>query len=383
MKTPVAIVRCPSYDSAALDRAVAEATELAGLPEVRGKSILLKPNILMASLPEKAISTRGEVLAAFARLLRSRGAARIMAGESPGIHSSASAAQKSGIAAACEASGVEWIDFADSEEFDCPRGKRVKRFSLASALKEADILVSLPKLKTHRLMHYTGAIKNLFGLVPGLSKSAFHLRFPASDDFGSMLVDLALVARPAFCLMDAVVAMEGEGPANGRPVSTGLLLASRDPLALDWIAATLIGYDPFELPYLADAASRGEWISGPGDIEVRGLAVAEAKPARFELVPPSADRKFVTDHLPAPIRRLVRDSMIARPFFDDRKCARCGACVKICPPGALRFVPDARASSAGRGYSQRVRIDYRKCIRCYCCHEVCPEDAIRLVKRPF
>jgi uncharacterized protein (DUF362 family)/Pyruvate/2-oxoacid:ferredoxin oxidoreductase delta subunit len=378
MKTPVAIVRCPSYDPALLDRAVAEAVDLALLPDVRGRSVLLKPNILMAALPEKSISTRGELLAAFARLLKSRGAARIVAGESPGWQSSGLAARKSGIAAACEASGVEWIDFVESEEFECPEGKRVKRFTLASALREADILVSLPKLKTHRLMHYTGAIKNLFGLVPGLAKSAFHLRFPESEDFGSMLVDLALVAKSAFCLMDAVVSMEGEGPANGRPVETGLLLASRDPLALDWIAASLIGYDPFELPYLVDAASRGEWVSGPGDIEVKVLSLAEARPARFELVPPSADTRFVSDRLPGPIRRVVRDAMIARPFFDHAKCVRCGGCVSICPPKALSFVPDAKAPSG-----KRVRIDYEKCIRCYCCHEVCPEDAIRLLKRPL
>jgi uncharacterized protein (DUF362 family) len=285
MKTPVAVVRCPSYDAALLDRALAEAIELAPLPDVKGASVLLKPNILSAASPELAISTRGEVLAAFARLLKSRGAARIMAGESPAWQPHESAARKCGIGAACDAEGVEWLDFAESSEFESPMGRRVKRFTLATALRQADILVSLPKLKTHGLMRYTGAIKNLFGLVPGLGKSAFHLRFPAAEDFGAMIVDLALAAKPAYSLMDAVVSMEGEGPQNGRPAQTGLILGSRDPVALDWIAASIIGYEPRELAYLVDACSRGAWISGPEDIEVRGLGVEEARPASFELVP--------------------------------------------------------------------------------------------------
>jgi uncharacterized protein (DUF362 family)/Pyruvate/2-oxoacid:ferredoxin oxidoreductase delta subunit len=378
MKTPVAIVRCPSYESAALDRAVAEATELAGLPDVRGKRVLLKPNILSAALPEAAIATRGELLASFARLLKSRGAAKILAGESPGWQSPELAARKSGIRAACDSEGVQWLDFSEGAEFECPEGKRVRRFTFAAALKEADVLVSLPKLKTHRLMRYTGAIKNLFGLVPGLNKSGFHLRFPLPEDFGAMLVDLALAAKPAFCLMDAVVSMEGEGPANGRPVETGLILASRDVLALDWIASSIVGYDPLQLPYLVDAASRGAWISGPEEIEIRGLSIAEARPASFELVPLRTGDKFVTDRLPAPLRRLVRNATVARPFFDHAKCVRCGGCVKICPPKALTFAPDARAASG-----KRVRVDYDSCIRCYCCHEVCPEDAISLRKRPL
>jgi uncharacterized protein (DUF362 family)/ferredoxin len=382
MKTPVAIVRCPTYDPAVLDRAVAEAADLADMPDVRGRAVLLKPNILSASPPEKAISTRGELLASFARLLKSRGASRIMAGESPAFQSPSSAARRSGIAAACEAEGVEWLDFSAGAEYECPEGRRVKRFAFASALREADVLVSLPKLKTHRLMRYTGAIKNLFGLVPGLGKSGFHLRFPGVADFGAMLVDIALASKPAFCLMDAVVSMEGDGPANGRPVDTGLVLASRDPVALDWIAASVIGYDPFELPYLVDAASRGAWISGPDDIEVRGLAIADARPASFELLPPYSNARFITELLPAPLRAFVRNATVARPFFDEAKCVRCGDCVKICPPKALELAP-AGGAGGDRGRARRVRVDYDKCIRCYCCHEVCPKDAISLRKRPF
>jgi uncharacterized protein (DUF362 family)/ferredoxin len=378
MKTPVALVRCASYDAAVLDRAIAQAVDFAPMPDVKGARVLLKPNILSASTPDQAIATRGELIAAFARLLKSKGAASVVAGESPAWQSSEAAAKKSGIKAACEAEGVEWLDFSDGMEFESPMGKRVKRFTFAAALKQADLLVSLPKLKTHRLMRYTGAIKNLFGLVPGLGKSAFHMRFPESENFGMMLVDLALAARPAYSLMDAVVSMEGEGPANGRPVQTGLILASRDPVALDWTAASVIGYDPSDLPYLVDACSRGAWISGPDDIDLKGLSLDEARPASFVLIPAHTGDAFFTDRLPLPIRRLARNAAVARPFFDHSKCIRCGGCVKICPAKALDFVSDAHAESG-----KRIRIDYEKCIRCYCCHEVCPADAIRIMKRVF
>jgi uncharacterized protein (DUF362 family)/Pyruvate/2-oxoacid:ferredoxin oxidoreductase delta subunit len=376
MKTPVAVVRCPSYEREALDRSIAEAVELAPLPDVAGARVLLKPNILSAVAPDQAVATRGEVLAAFARLLKSKGAAHVMAGESPGWQSHEAAARKSGIRAACDAEGVEWLDFSEGKEFESPKGRRVMRFTFAKALGQADLLFSLPKLKTHRLMRYTGAIKNLFGLVPGLGKSAFHLRFPDPVDFGAMLVDLAIAAKPAYCLMDAVVSMEGEGPANGRPVETGLILASRDPAALDWTAASVIGYDPREIAYLVDACSRGEWVSGPEDIDLRGLSLDEARPASFELIALKAGDKFFTERLPSPIRRLVRNATVARPFFDRAKCALCGGCVKICPPKALEFVP-APGSAGGK----RVKVDYDKCIRCYCCHEVCPADAIRLARK--
>jgi uncharacterized protein (DUF362 family)/Pyruvate/2-oxoacid:ferredoxin oxidoreductase delta subunit len=378
MKTPVALVRCLSYDERALDRALAEAVELAPLPDVKGARVLLKPNILNAATPELAISTRGELLASFARLLKSKGAGRVTAGESPAWQSHEAAARKSGIMAACEAEGVEWLDFTKGAEYECPEGKRVKRFTLAAALGEADVLVSLPKLKTHRLMRYTGAIKNLFGLVPGLGKSAFHMRFPSAEDFGYMLVDLAVTAKPAYCLMDAVVSMEGEGPANGRPVDTGLILASRDPAALDWIGASVLGYDPRELPYLVDACSRGLWVSGPEDIELKGLRIDEARPASFEILPLNGAHKFFTENIPGPLRRLARNAAVARPFFDHGKCIRCGGCVNICPAKALAFVPDGRAKSG-----KRISVDYGKCIRCYCCHEVCPADAIRVAKRIF
>jgi uncharacterized protein (DUF362 family)/Pyruvate/2-oxoacid:ferredoxin oxidoreductase delta subunit len=401
MKSSVSIVRCASYEAALLERALNEAAEKAGGLEVRGASVLVKPNLLNANGYERAVTTHPALVAATVRWLKRGGAARVLVGDSPGWQAQDFVGKKSGIREAAEESGAEWADFSQGREVDNPEGRLVKSFSLAAPLSEVDLLVSLPKLKTHELMYYSGAIKNLFGLVPGLEKSAFHLRFPRREDFAAMLADLALAAAPDFSIMDAVVAMEGPGPNNGRPKSLGLLLASKDPLAMDWAAAGLIGYEPEKVPYLAElmarapgglrgdeGETRARWISSAEDISIAGLSLAEARPASFELIPLVKETDFFRKRLPPWLHRFVKDFLVPRPVFDHGKCVRCGGCVNICPAKALSLKAhggpggDNRGGASHGGSSRpRIEIDYRACLRCYCCHEVCPENAIRLVKR--
>jgi len=376
MRPIVSLVWADSYSAAELDRAVAEAIELAGGFDCKDASVLVKPNMLNASSPDRAVTTHPELLRAFLRALRRLGAGRILVGDSPGWQTQESVGLRSGLKGAAGSAGAEWADFAEGKEVDNPEGSLVKRFHLAAALGEVDLLVTLPKLKTHQLMYYTGAIKNLFGLVPGIQKSAFHLRFPGKLDFAAMLADLALAAKPDFALMDAVDAMEGPGPNSGRPRHLGLVLASSDALALDFTAADLIGYAPTSIPYLAALSGRGGFVASPSEITVTGLDLEKVRPDAFELIPVVGETDFFKRHLPKALHIVVRDFMVAKPRFDHRACVRCGGCVKICPASALE-IRDHR--QGGR----RLEIDHTKCIRCYCCHEVCPENAIRLVKAPW
>jgi ferredoxin len=194
-----------------------------------------------------------------------------------------------------------------------------------------------------------------------------------------MILDLCLALEPAFALMDAVVAMEGPGPGNGRPRHPGLVLASRDPVALDVAGAALIGYDPRAVSYLRDAGERGlvempaskgtplpSWVGVP-------FALARAK--RFELVERPKDTDFFVPRFPRFLHDAIRDFVARKPRFSAKRCIACGGCARICPAGALVM-----------GASREVRrvpvIDDAKCVRCYCCHEICPEDAIAL-KRSF
>ncbi len=368
---PVSLVRCASYDPDTLKAAAARAFDLAGGPEVSGRTVLLKPNLLNASPPDRAVTTHPEVLRAAIRLFRDLGAARVLVGESPGWQSTAMVAARTGARAVVDEEGAEWADFNESVVLELPRGRVVKRFEVARAAAEADILVSLPKLKTHKLLYFTGAAKNLFGIVPGLGKSRYHLRFPERREFGAMITDLVLAAKPAFALMDAVVGMEGPGPGNGTPRPLGWLLASRDCLALDWTASGLIGYEPGDIPYLADARDRG--ILAPGDIEVRDLDPDRERVQDYKRIRVPHDTDFFRARLPAPVHRIARNLAVERPAFSDRRCIACAGCVKICPAGALSF----------RAGKKAPVIDYSACIRCYCCHEICPADAIKLVRRPW
>lgn len=368
----VCLLRCEDYSPATLDSTLTQAAELAGFPDIQGKTILVKPNAMRGAAPEKAITTNPAFLAAVLRLLRKRGPARILVGDSPGWQRGSVAARPAGLLAAAQDGGAEWVEMDSGAVRAAPQGRLVKEFVLASALRDCDLLVNVPKLKTHRLMNYTGAIKNLFGLIPGLGKSAMHLRFPDAGDFGTMLVDLAGCLPPTFSFMDSIVAMEGEGPGNGQPRHTGFALASPDPAAMDWVAARCIGYDPEKIPYLADAFGRA-WDSGR-EPSVGPLSVDDVRIGDFALLPyRSADHqtRFFLNRAPGPVRKLADKLLVSRPVFDAGTCIGCASCVKICPAQAIALGKDRR----GRPL---VKIDDSACITCYCCHEVCPAGAISI-----
>lgn len=368
---PVALRDCRSYAQSDVDRALASACADAGFPDPTGATVLLKPNLLRAAAPELAVTTHPAVVRAAVRYLRSRGAARVLVGDSPGWQPEALAGAKSGVMAAAREEGAEWADFSESVALENPGGLLVRRFSVARPVAEADMVVSLPKLKTHSLMYFTGAAKNLFGVVPGIQKSAFHMRFPDRADFAAMICDLVMALKPAFSVMDAVVGMEGPGPNNGRPVDIGLILASRDAFALDWIASGLVGYRPGDIPYLALAAADPRYGFCGEDVSTVGEDPARRAPARFERVHILKESDIFRRYLPSWAYALFKNAMVQRPFFSERACVRCAACVKICPADALAFAEGRIAP----------RVDYAKCIRCYCCHEVCPADAIALKRR--
>ncbi|MCX7028167.1 MAG: DUF362 domain-containing protein [Spirochaetes bacterium] len=367
----VALLSCPDYGRERLDGLIREAAEAAGFPEIGGKRILVKPNILKAAVPEKAVCTHPEFLGAVLRFLKSKGAARIVAGDSPAWQGGRAAAKTSGLFDAASSEGVEWVELSTGEARQSPGAHLVRGFALAAALDDCDLVVNLPKLKTHRLMKYTGAIKNLFGLVPSLGKSGFHLRFPDSADFGTMLVDLAASVPHCFTFMDGIVAMEGEGPGDGDPYALGIILASSDLAALDWTAASCIGYDPCRIPYLVDALQRTGRDPEKPSIEVGPRSVAELAAVDFRLLPYEMKGQADIRAIPSFARSFLKKILADRPIFDPRRCESCSACVKVCPAKALELRKEN---------SNRILIDDEACIGCFCCHEVCPAHAIRIGK---
>jgi uncharacterized protein (DUF362 family)/Pyruvate/2-oxoacid:ferredoxin oxidoreductase delta subunit len=367
MNKIVALERCDSYDSSKILDILLPMIEQTGFPEVQHKTVLLKPNILSGSAPSKAVTTHPEFLRAVIQLLKKKDAGEIWVGDSCAVGSSLQAAKKTGIAQVCREEQVDFVEFTETTLLKVPEGKFHKQFYPSKIALEADVIISLPKMKTNAMMYFTGAMKNLFGVFPGLAKAQFHFRLPEKDRFAAMIVDLNLALKPHYAIMDGIVAMEGAGPGNGDPYNSGLILASENLLALDICASNIMGYDGANLPIHKDALSRGIWLNQANEIENKGIEAPVLKD--FKRIHVLKDTGMIRNILPKAVYRILTNLMVPKPHFIHKKCILCGKCVKICPPDALVI--------QGKN-KKKVRIDYAKCIRCYCCDEVCPEKAIRI-----
>jgi len=344
---------------------------LAGGLDVAGKTVLLTPNILFDPPPETATCTHPAFLEAAIKLVREMGAKRILAGDSPGIQGPGFSAKVSGLGEVIRKNDAEWVDFtAGKADVFCPEGKVAKKFTMTRIVEEADIIISIPKLKTHQLMYFTGAMKNIFGLIPSVAKSTYHVRFSSRKAFASMITDLNLAVKPAYAFMDAVIGMEGPGPSAGNPTQVGLVLASSNILAIDIAASAVIGYPPLEIPINKDALARGVWLSSLGEVEYPGLSPADVGVPSYKKIPIKRSASQLFDFLlPRPLRKL-RDSFEPVPLINQDVCVRCGDCLRICASKVI--------SSYGEGKERQMIINKNGCIRCFCCHEICPVKAIEI-----
>ena len=367
MNKKVGIERCGKYDRDEIYRALKTAAEAAGHPDVAGKNVLLKPNILMDAVPEKAITTHPVFLEAVIRLVTEWGASRILVGDSPGLQGPNFTARLSGLREIALKNNAEWVDFSKNKtEMEIPDGKICRHFTLTKAVNDADVIISLPKLKTHQFMLFSGTIKNNFGLIPSVAKSTFHVKYASQEAFASMLVDLNLLVKPAYAFMDAVIGMEGPGPSGGSPRQTGLVLASSNILALDIAACSIMGYPAEKIPTNKDAMDRQFWLKDFSEVEYPLLKPEEVRIGDFKKVPFRKPRRRIIDILTFKFLRSAKENL--QPRINHKLCVRCGDCAKICASGALYF--------SGQGNSKQIELDSNKCICCYCCHEICPEKAI-------
>ena len=373
---PVSIARCPDYAQVE-DILEACLEPLGGIGRYvsPGQRVLLKPNLLSAAEPEAAITTHPSVVRAVARLVKRAGGRPIVA-DSPGVDVPSTEGglrrlyRTSGLLALAEAGEYELSYDATPVSVANPDGKVVKRLDVFRPAVEADVVIALPKLKTHALTKLSGATKILFGAVPGMGKPGYHAAFHDPSLFGELLLDIIAAVRPALFIMDGVLGMEGDGPGrHGRPRELGLLLASPDAVALDLAVCRLIGLDPARVPPLRAARDRGLWNGHVQPTLVGGETLDEFLIPKFRL--PRGDRDGLAEArsmLPAPdvFRRMVVDLFAATPVPIEARCTGCGTCVKACPVGAISLE------------GKLAVVDKQTCIRCYCCHEMCPHAAIDL-----
>ncbi len=371
----VAILKCEDYILKDVKDAVTRALNLiGGINELKkfGRKVLLKPNILAGKDPEFAVTTHPVVFEATVELFIENDF-EVYAGESPPLEPLNIAAKKAGLLDVAGKYNIPFLEFKNPIKVSNPEGKLIKSFNISEEIEKVDFIVSLPKLKTHVQMYYTGAMKNLFGCITGLQKPQFHMRFPEREDFADMIVDLNLLLKPRLGIMDGIIAMEGRGPQSGRPKKLGIIGASFDLLALDIVCAELIGYNPLDIPILKKALERKKFfVSSISDIEVCGDKIEKIEFERVKIV---SSIHFLESKVPDFIKHFISNITVPRPHFNHKKCIRCGKCISICPAEALKF-KQTKAKKI-------VKIDYSKCIKCYCCDEICPVDAIKLKIRPF
>ncbi len=363
LRVPVALVRCESYDPESVQRSVERAFSLLGEAEnllPRQGTCLVKPNLLSPSKPELAITTNPEVVKAVVAEVR-KVAEHVVVGDSPGRGDTLGAAEESGVASVCRNLGVDVVPFDEGQKVRLPEGRLCKEFFLALPVVRAQAIVNVAKMKTHGFMGYTGAVKNLFGCITGTRKAKYHLRYQGKHEFGVMLLDLLSAVRPAVSVLDAVVAMDGDGPSHGRPRPFGAILASADPVAVDSVALRLAGVDPTVVPYLKAAADYGVGAVAPEDVEVVGDPPESFTIKDFRMPGGERHRSLLR------FGGAVKKSITARPVVNISKCTGCAECQKSCPPHVI--------SMSGK----KAVIDHNRCIRCYCCHEMCPSGAIDLM----
>ena len=391
----VSLVRCETYDPDLVETRLRDAlSSLGGMASfVRpGQRVLLKPNLVRAMAPETAATTHPSVVAATARLVREAGGTPVIV-ESPGGPYSPAVLRRlyrrTEMDRAAEVGGAELNYDVGTAQVPLADGTVLHRLDVVKPLLEADVVINLAKLKTHNLTTLTLAVKNLFGLVPGVLKIGYHGKLQNKERFVEGLVDILVYVKPALNIIDAVVAMEGDGPSGGDPRSVGALIAAPDAFAADVVASALVGLSPLEVATTEAGRRRGLTTGRIEDLHLSGDPLAELRvtdfrrgtaadvdpgllPHRLLALLAGSQEGGESEGSPSLSRALVNwfgRQMVPFPRA-GAGCIGCGFCVKHCPVEAIRLVDGL------------AKMDRGKCIRCYCCHELCPELAVEL-RRPL
>jgi uncharacterized protein (DUF362 family)/NAD-dependent dihydropyrimidine dehydrogenase PreA subunit len=338
--------------------AVARAFELFPL-ELRGKSVLIKPNVLRASEAREGIVTHPAVLRAVVEQVETMGPAAIVVGDNPGLFdygANEASFEKTGLMAAAKGYyqniGNDSLQVNFNPEF-------MSKVSLSRIVLEADVIISLPKFKTHGLTVITGAMKNSYGFLPGAQKAKLHQAAGSPARFHEVVAEVFRLRVPDFFLVDAVVGMEGNGPASPDLREVGLILASDNAVALDAVIATMMGCEPGLLRFLQKAREMGL-----GDYDVNHIEIiGELKKLPDFKLPPLGGEAILQNEA---VQSLICQKALLRPQADPELCSGCGTCIDQCPVSALSMQGDLPQADADT------------CITCFCCQEICPEKAITL-----
>ncbi|RJR19627.1 MAG: DUF362 domain-containing protein [Nitrospiraceae bacterium] len=347
------IVRKSEYTYPTLKQSTFEMMDSLGGRQIQKNSrVIIKPNLLAPALPDRAIVTHPLIVKAVTEYVLDRGATPQIS-DSSAVGSFDKVLKESGVKEALSGLKVEFKEFRESSIVDV--GEPFKKVEIASDALNADVLINLPKLKTHMQMVLTLGIKNLFGCIVGMKKPEWHFRTGVNREmFAQLLVKIYRAVNPSITLIDGILAMEGQGPGKrGEPRHLGVLMGSRNAAALDMTVCRMFGISPDTVLTNRFAVEQG---LAADDIIVNGelpritdFKLPEITPLVFG---------------PEKFHGVLRRHLVQRPECDDSLCKLCGECWKYCPAMAITRT------------GKNISFDYDKCIRCYCCIEVCPHGAL-------
>lgn len=329
--------------------------------------VLVKPNLVSRHPPQMAINTHPMVVKAVVELVKEAGGLPII-GESPGAWDVTKVAEGTGIADIIRQTNVKLENFEESVEVDNIEGSIFKKIEIAKTALDADVIISVPKLKTHVHMGMTLSVKNMFGCVIGGKKAQWHFKAGTNKEyFARMLVELYRLVKPKLAIVDGIIGMEGEGPGRkGSPRKLGFVIAGTDCVAVDSVISYIVGAKPEDVYTNKVAYEMGVGEINLDRIEIVGTDIGAVRISDFKFAP-------VMDNLePGPqfLHRFLKDWLTPKPIIDIDKCKLCSVCINSCPSNIMRLE------------DTKISIDYGKCIRCFCCHELCPEGAVN-IKEPI
>ena len=366
----VSIVKASQYDKTIVSKALEETFKnLGGVEKFikPGMKVALKANLLMKKRPEEAATTHPVLVGELARIIKNAGA-DVLIIDSPGGPYTRSRLEDiyigTGMKEIADEVGAE-LNFDTSEvEVQNPEGKYIKKLKILKPLVEADFVINLPKLKTHGQMVYTGAVKNMFGAIAGITKVEYHFNMKEYSRFADTLIDIFLSVKPSLSIMDAIVGMEGPGPSAGIPKEIGVILASENAFNLDMAAVNIININPKSVPILKNSIERELCPDDISKIELVGVPIESVKVKEFDV--PALEGLKEIRFIKNDFLKSLAGVILPKPVFILNKCIGCADCMRCCPPKAIEMK------------NKKPKVKLSKCIRCFCCQELCPAKAIEI-----
>lgn len=327
--------------------------------------VVLKPNLIMAKTPDVPTTTHPLVIKCVVRWLKEHGVKNITLAESSG--GLYTAEHMKNIYRTCGMNMME-NDLALNMDFSaktvhCPEGFANHSFHIITPIAQADYIINICKLKTHAMTGYSGGIKNLFGTIPGLEKPQMHYRWPNLEDFSRMLLELAQTVNPQLTIIDAIDAMEGNGPTSGTSHPLHMILAARDFYTQDYFAADLMKLNPMDIVMIRQAVEAG--LATPDDIRLIGDEIPD------NLTPfqaPDTQKLDFSGKIPALLLPIAKKLMRSYPQLNRELCVGCGKCAESCPAHVITIK------------NRKAQFRKKGCISCFCCQEMCPMKAIAVRK---